>query len=211
VLERASGLEERVALDVVEEVAGIGRWEEAEAALLLRRKQLVAMRARAARGELELRLVAEPLECLRNHLTDERSSRPLSERLERRDPGQVQALDLVVANPGDAREVVVLVPAPLAELEEVADSAVADRVRVGVGAVRDRLREAAAGPAEKGAELVGPVRLHVARAEDDVHPLGQPPLDPLELVRIEGQLEDVRRLRTRARELRVPGLVREGA
>src|SRR5438093_1558020 len=107
----------------------------------------------------------------------------------------------------DLREVVVVLPALLAELEEVAEAAVGDRIRVRVGAARDCLRETAAGAAEEGAEVGGPVRLHIAGAEDDVHPLGQSPLDPLELVRVEGELEDVRGLRARAGELRVPGLV----
>jgi hypothetical protein len=53
VLERAPGLPEGVALDVVEEVAPGGSREQPEAALLLRRQQVVAVGARAPRGELE--------------------------------------------------------------------------------------------------------------------------------------------------------------
>ncbi len=49
-------------------------------------------------------------------------------------------------------------------------------------------------------------RLALAEAELDVEALRQPPLDPRELLRVEAELQHMRRLR-RARELRVDGLV----
>jgi hypothetical protein len=164
--------------------------------------------------------VAELLERLRRHVRDRGAGRRLPERLEGRNPGRAQALDLVVADPGDLRQVVVVCPALLAELEEVAKRAVSDRVGIGGGPVvlgsgfsqtpRDCLPEPCSRPPEEGGEVGGPKRLHLACAEDDVHPFGQPPLDALELVRVEGELEDGVRLRA-PRELRVPGFVGEGA
>ncbi len=85
-----------------------------------------------------------------------------------------------------------------------------DRIRVRVGPHRDRLLEPSAGPAVEGRELRRPEPLVLARAEDDAHPLRQEPLDALELVRVERELENRVRLRA-PRELRVPGLVGEGA
>src|SRR5439155_16173202 len=136
VLERAPGLEERVALDVVEEVAGVWLREQAEAALLLRLEQVVAVGAREPREELELGLVAEPLEGVGRHVVDCRAWCGIPERSERRDPRRVQALDLVMPDPRDLDEVVVVYPALVAEVEEVAEAAVVDRVGIGVGASR---------------------------------------------------------------------------
>ena len=73
VLEPAARLPERVALDVVEEVARRRRREEPEPAALGRREQLVAVRAGAARGELERGLVAERLERRRRDVRNGRA------------------------------------------------------------------------------------------------------------------------------------------
>ena len=75
VLEPAAGLPERVALDVVEEVARRRSREQPEAAPLGRLQELVAVRARAPRGELERGLVAERLERRRGDVRNDRARR----------------------------------------------------------------------------------------------------------------------------------------
>ena len=81
----------------------------------------------------------------------------------------------------------------------------------GSGSVARRIGDEALEPRAHApvvrAELGGPERGLLARAEQDVDPLGLPALQPGELLVVEEELEDVRRLR-RARELRVERLVR---
>ncbi len=99
----------------------------------------------------------------------------------------------------------------VAESGEVADPAVVDGVGIRIRAVRDRVDEPRAGSAVERGEVGRAEVLLDPGAENDLHPLGEHALDPLELVRVERELEDVRRLGARARELRVPRLVRERA
>ena len=96
-----------------------------------------------------------------------------------------------------------------AEVAEVADRAVVDRPRPRVALAllaRDRGQQPLPAPAEEGDELGSPQRRALARAELDVDVLGQPSLDPPELLGVEAELDRVERLR-RARELRVDRLV----
>jgi hypothetical protein len=166
--------------------------------------------------ELQRRLPAQLLERLRRHPRHRRRGRRVAERCERRDPGCAEPLDLVAADVGDADEVVVAVPARLAEREEVAQRAVVDWIGIGGDRSRrglsplDERRQPLFHPPEVGGEVGGAERLDRARAEHDVHPLREAPLDPLELVRVEGELQDRSRLRV-ASQLRVPRLVRERA
>ena len=130
----------------------------------------------------------------------------VAERLERRDPGRAEPLDLVAADARDADEVVVGVPALVAE-RRGRRRARSDRPGTGTVAPRrvDRL-EALARPPVEGGEVAGRNALARAGAEHDVHPLGQPPLDARELAS-RSRAGARRRLRV-PRELRVDGLVR---
>ena len=136
--------------------------------------------------------------------------RQVAERLERRDPGEVEALDLIPADARDADEVVFAVPARVADWEEGAEPAVIDRVGVRLRPLRDRLLEPHAGPSIERRELSGPELLLEPGAEHDPHPLGQAPLDARKLVRVERELEHRGRL-CAPRELRVDRLVRHAA
>ena len=80
----------------------------------------------------------------------------LGERLERRDPGRREPLDLEPRDAGDEREMVVLRPALLAEREEVAEPAEVDRVGVGRPPLLDRVEKPRAEPAVVGEEVVRP-------------------------------------------------------
>ena len=137
-------------------------------------------------------------------------ARRAAERRQRRDPGGRQLLDLRPVEPGHAREVVDRVPVRVAERLEVADRAVVDRQRLGRRRVGDEALEPRADAPVVGAELVRAERRLLARAEQHVNRVRLAPLEPRELLVVEEQLEDVRRLR-RARELRVERLVAPGA
>ena len=125
---------------------------------------------------------------------------------ERRDPDAAEPRDLVAPHPGHAHEVVAVVPPLVAELLEVAEVAVAARVRLGRGSGADGVEEAVADAPVVGDEVEDAVALALAGAELDVQPLGQPAGDPLDLLGVEAELEDVLRLAV-PRELRVDGLV----
>ena len=111
--------------------------------------------------------------------------------------------------PGDEDRVVLLDSLVATEVAEVADRAVVDGPRPGLGRGLggDRRQQPLARAAEERDEVGRPQRLPLAGAELDVDVLGQPPLDPLELLGVEAELDDVERLRG-AGELRVDGLVR---
>ena len=162
--------------------------------------------------------MTEPLEGLRPDARDRRVGRGLAERGQRRDPLRGEPLGVQPPEPGDEDRVVLLASLVAAEVPKVADPAVVDRPRPRLGSgfsqtpvlgVRLLIaaRNRSATPSEERDELAGPQRLPLPGPELDVHELGQPPLDPLELLGVEAELEDVERLR-RARELRVHGLVR---
>ena len=112
------------------------------------------------------------------------------------------------SEPGDGDEVVVVHELLPAEVPEVADPAVVTGPGVGLDAAVpvERGEEPLPRAPEEGAELGRPERLPLARPQLDVHVLGQPALDPPELLGVEAELEEVERL-GRARELRVHGLV----
>src|SRR5215207_3545868 len=124
VLEPAPGGEERIALEVEEEVALGGLWEQAEAALGLRRQQLVAVPAGAAVLELEGGLVAQRLEGRRRDPLDVGAGEHVAQLLERRDARGLEPPDLLAADERDARQVVVALPLLGATGQEVADAAV---------------------------------------------------------------------------------------
>ena len=83
-----------MALEVEPDVARVRLGEEREAALGLDGQQIDAVLAAAPAVELELGLVAEVREGRRAHLADAGVGRCVAERLERRDPGGGQPLDL---------------------------------------------------------------------------------------------------------------------
>src|SRR3970282_338061 len=118
VLEAAAGLEVWVALDVVEEVARRGGGEQSEAAPLLRGKELVAVLPGALGVELERGLVAKRPERPGGQVRNRGAGGRVAERLKRRDPREVKALDLVAADRGDPHEVVVSLPLCVAERQE---------------------------------------------------------------------------------------------
>jgi hypothetical protein len=103
-------------------------------------------------------------------------------------------------------EVVVVPPLLIAAGEELAERAVVDRVRVGVAAVRDRGEEPIAKPPVVGVEVIGPIGLPHAKPGHDVHRRRAPPGDPLDLLRVEAELNQVPGPRV-PRELGVQRLV----
>ena len=199
-------LEPRVALVVEPDIAVARLRHEGEAALLFLREEIELVLAGAAPVELELGLVADPLEGRRPHAADTCLGRGLGEELERRDPLPLQPLHLHARNPRDEREVVVLVPARLAEGEEVAETAEIDRIGVGCATLFDGFEEAPPQAPVVGGEVPGPKGLALAEPVDDVHRLGRVALDACDLLGVVGELKDVLRLRA-ARELRVDDLV----
>ena len=198
-----------MALEVEPDVAGRRRREQPEAPVLLVGEVVDAALARLAVVELELGLVADSLEGLRPHALDRRAGRRAAERGQRRDPLRREPLRVPPPEPGDEHEVVVVGELLLAQVAEVADPAVVARPRVRLRArSRPSAREEPLARAPEVRDVLGGAeRLALARAELDVEVLRQLPLDPLELLGVEAELEHVRRL-GRARELRVDGLVR---
>ena len=207
VLEPARGLVERVALEVEPDVAGRGGGEQPEARVLLVREELVAVLAGLPVEELETCLLPQSVEDLRADVLDLGVGRGVRELRQRRDARRREPLRVQAPEPGDEHEVVVVLPPLPAEVAEVADPAVVAGPGPGGGAVRERGEEALARAPEERDEVRRSERLPHARAELDVDVLGQAPLDPLELGRVEAELEEVPRLRG-AGELRVHGFVR---
>ena len=207
-LEPARGLVERVPLEVEPDVAGVGRGQEPEAALLLVVEELVEVRARDAAAELELGLVAHLLEALgpqavRAAVAVRRERAELRERV---DPVGEQPLGPAAAHPGDEHEVVVGLEPRAAEVPEVADPAVPARPGVGRVLARERGEEPLPHAPVVRLELGGAEALALAAPVLDVDVLDRRALQPLDLLGVEEELEQVRRL-GRARELRVDGLV----
>ena len=192
VLEPARRLVERVALEVEPDVAEVGLREEPEAAPLLVGQVVDAVLAGLAEVELELGLVADPLERLRPHAVDLEPGCLPAERGQRRDPVLGEILGLAPAQPGDEDEVVVVSELLLAEVAEVAEPAVVARPRVGLGLGLERAEEPLARAPEVRHVLGGAERLALPAAELDVEVLRQPPLDPPELLGVEAELEHVR-------------------
>ncbi len=164
------------------------------------------MRLAVADAVLELRLLAQVLERARLHRRRAALLGGGGERGDGRDALLLEPVRLVAAQPGDERQVVVRVPLRLAARQEVADLAVRDRQRVGRRLRGEPAQEALAHAPVVGTEVDGPERLALARAEQHVHPLRLAPLDARDLLGVEAELEDVRRLRV-PRELRVGDLV----
>jgi hypothetical protein len=82
----------------------------------------------------------------------------------------------------DQAQVIVVDPALLANCLPRADLAVRDRVRVRLARVLDKLDDPCAHAPVVGDEVGDAKRLAVVRAEHDVHPIGQPPLHPPQLL-----------------------------
>ena len=135
--------------------------------------------------------------------------RRLTERGQRRDPLRGEPLSVQPPEPGDEDRVVLLASLVAAEVPKVADPAVVDRPRprLVVQPGRRSPQKPLPRPSKERDELLSPQRLPLPVPSSTCTILGQPPLDPLELLGVEAELEDVERLR-RARELRVHGLVR---
>ena len=206
VLEPARRLVPGIALEVEPDVARARLGQEGEAALGLEREDLVLELAGPAPVELERGLVAELRERLGAELGDLGLGRR-RERLEVRDPGGGEPVDLSAADPGDEREVQVALPLLLAEREELAERTVVDRVRVGRPPVLDRVEKPPLEPPVVGEEVVRPKGLALGEPVDDVHLVRPAPLNPSELLGVEAELEDVRSLGP-ASELGVDDLVR---
>ena len=205
VLEPARRLVERVALDVVEDVA-LGRArQELEPAALDEREEVEDVLPGQSVAVLELRLAAEAPVDLRAELGLELLGRG-GELLERCDAGLAEAVDPAAAHVRDEAEVVVCLPLLRAALEPGADRAVRDRVRVSRRRVGNPVEEAAADAPVVGVEVADAVARALVRAEDDVHTVGQAALDAADLLAVEGELEQEVRL-GRAGELRVGDLV----
>ena len=167
------------------------------------------MRAGLAAAELELGLVADPLEALRPHAAcDRRRSAGRRRRAAASvvDPARREPLGLPPPHPGDEHEVVVGLQLRAAEVAEVADPAVPARPGVGRVLARERSEEPLAHAPVVRLELRDAEALPLPAPVLDVDVLDRRALDPLELLGVEAELEQVRRL-GRARELRVDGLV----
>ena len=167
------------------------------------------MRARDAPAELELGLVAHLLEALgpqavRAAVAVRRERAELRERV---DPVGEQPLGPAAAHPGDEHEVVVGLEPRAAEVPEVADPAVPARPGVGRVLACERGEEPLPHAPVVGLELGGAEALALAAPVLDVDVLDRRALQPLDLLGVEEELQQVRRL-GRARELRVDGLVR---
>ena len=198
-LEPAGGLEERVALHVEEEVAGRGRRQEAEAALVLRLEQAAGELVGAAAVELEAGLVAQRVEHRRRDAGHVEGRRRLRQADEGLDADAVQLLDVVAPDRGDERQVVVVLPALAADGDVVAPRAVPAGPRVDVGRRGEVRAEPALRGAQEGREVARAVGLDDHRAGHDVEPLRHAALDPRDLLRVEGQLEHGGRLGATAR------------
>ena len=132
--------------------------------------------------------------------------RERAELRERVDPVGEQPLGPAAAHPGDEHEVVVGLEPRAAEVPEVADPAVPARPGVRLVLARERGEEPLAHPPVVRLELGGAEALALAAPVLDVDVLDRRALEPLDLLGVEEELEQVRRL-GRARELRVDGLV----
>ena len=146
------------------------------------------------------------LERLRPDPVDARPGRKVAERLQRRDAGRFERLPVRVPHARDEGQVVVLDPLPVAACAEVADPAVVARPRVRLRLGVERSQEPVAHAPVVRLELGEPERLALAAPVLDVDVLDGPALDAGELLGVEAELKDVRRLR-RAGELRVDRLV----
>ena len=128
---------------------------------------------------------------------------------ERVDPGGGQLAGLVAAEAGHPAEVVVVLAPALAGLVPAAHAAVADGQRVGDRLVGQRGEEAGPHGAVVGGHLGGADRGPVLAAEDHVHVLGLGALEAGDLLGVEAELQDGRRLHL-AGQLGVLGLVAPG-
>src|SRR5439155_20365794 len=130
VLETALVIPERVSLEVEEEVARRRFGQEREAGLGLRLEDDVAVEARQAGFELELRLFPQLREALGGDSLRHGLRRRGAETGERGDAGCRELVDLTALDVGDAAEVVDRIPARVAERLELADAALLARVRL---------------------------------------------------------------------------------
>lgn len=128
ILEAARRLEERIALDVEEDVAGRWRRQQAEAALRLRRQQLVVMTS-SARCYLQPRLTHQPLLRLRRD-AGRRRGIECGERRDGRDAFRLEALDLVAPHPRHQAQMVIVFALRLAVRRVAAQMAVRHRQRI---------------------------------------------------------------------------------
>ena len=133
--------------------------------------------------------------------------RKRSKRLQRPDLIVHEPLRPPPPHPGDEHEVVVGLEPRAAEVAEVADPAVPARPGVRLVLARERGEEPLAHAPVVRLELGGAEALALAAPVLDVDVLDRRALQPLDLLGVEEELEQVRRL-GRARELRVDGLVR---
>ena len=154
--------------------------------------------------------MAERLERRGRHVRDRCRGRRVAERLERRDPGEVEALDLIPADARDADEVVFARPSARRRLGRRSRARSDRRGRGTSPAAARSPPRAARGPVDRTPRTLRPELLLEPGAEHDPHPLGQAPLDARKLVRVERELEHRGRL-CAPRELRVDRLVRHAA
>ena len=200
-----------MALEVEPHVAEVRCGQPLVAALFLERQVVHAPLPGRAEVELQLGLVPEPLErldaghvgaCLQAGTgVDARCNR--TKVGQRADPTGSEALGVPAPEPGDEHEVVVVHEPLPAEAPEVADPAVIARPRICrcrrcLPSGRHRVPPSPSACEKPPTHLPvvrdvlgDPKRLAHSGPELDVHVLGHPPGDPLDLLRVEAQLQHV--------------------
>ncbi len=181
--------DERVALEVEEQVAGGRLGQEAQPAVGLRLEQFVGALPGATLDDLEPRLLAEPLGRGRSHAARPDVRRSVGEFLDRRDAGVGELAGLVAPHPGDEAQVVVVAPAAVAHVRPAAQRAVADRVGVGLGVRGERRLELGLHRAVVGGELPQREGPSLHGAEPDVDVIRWVSLDPGDVLGVRGELE----------------------
>jgi hypothetical protein len=127
------------------------------------------------------------------------------------DPCGLELEALPTVQVGDERDVIVGSAAVVADLPPVTELALADLVRIGgiglqAGELGEAVLELGTDPRRVGGEVVWHERRRRPVAKHEMHSLGTPTLEALQLVGVEEQLENVARLWV-APELRVVHLV----
>ena len=209
--------DERIALDVEEQVTGAGLGQQREPAPSFRREQLVRRQAGPTGVDLQPRLL--PKTRARGRALDrlrQRLDRGATERLDGRDPGGGEPVGVVAAHRRDPAQVRVVAP-PLG-LDQLVTPAVPMAVLAVTGGdhvghrdrqIEHRQQARASQRGVGGGICIGEPLLPPVTG-DHGEPLGRSALQLLELPAVRGQLDDCRHLEP-AGQLRVSDVVRPGA